>query len=73
MGQITMQIECRADSAPEKKRQHDGQIEEVKARQESDHSEHLERDEDGENEKIELFVFKHAASWARTSSQPGRS
>ena len=27
MGQIPMQIKCRADSAPEKKRQHDGQIE----------------------------------------------
>ena len=71
MGQITMQIECRADSAPEKQRQHDGQIEKVKARQESDHSEHLERDEDDENKKIELFVFKHAAKWARTKQPTG--
>ena len=73
MGQVTMQIECRANSAPEKKRQHDGQIEEVKTRQESDHSEHLQRDEDDENEKIELFVFKHAAKWARTAQPTGRS
>src|SRR4029453_10861691 len=71
MGQVTMQIECRANSAPEKKRQHDGQIEEVKARQESDYSKHLQRDQDDENEKIELFVFKHAARWARTKQPTG--
>jgi hypothetical protein len=71
MGQITMEIECRANSAPKKERQHDGQIEEVKARQESDRSEHLERDEDDENEKIELFVFKHAAKWTRMEQPTG--
>ena len=43
----------------------------MKARQESDHSEHLERDEDDENEKIELFVFKHAARWTRTEQPTG--
>src|SRR4029450_4112530 len=71
MGQITMQIERRADSAPEKQRQHDGQIEEVKARQQSDHSEDLQHDEDDENEKIEFFVLKHAAKWARTEQPTG--
>jgi hypothetical protein len=71
MGQVTMQIEGRANSAPEKKRQHDGEIEKVKARQQSDQSEYLQRDEDDENEKIELFVFEHAARWARTEQPTG--
>src|SRR4029453_15771713 len=73
MGQVTMQIQGRADSAPEKQRQHDGQIEEVKARQQSDHSEHLQHDKDDENEKIEFFVLKHAAKWTRTEQPTGRS
>jgi hypothetical protein len=66
-----MQIEGRADSAPEKQRQHDGQIERMEARQQPDHSEHLQHDEDDENEKIEFFVLKHAAKWTRTEQPIG--
>ena len=52
VSQIAMQIKCRADSAPEKEREHDRQIGDVEASQESDHSEQLQGDQDDEDEKI---------------------
>ena len=61
MGQVTMQIKCRAHSAPEKERQHDRQIGKLEARHEPDHPEQLQCDQDNENEKIKFFVLEHAA------------
>src|SRR5437899_2064957 len=68
MGQVTMQIKCRAHSAPEKERQHDRQIGKLEARQEPDHSEQLQCDQDNENEKIKFFVLKHAARWSENEA-----
>ncbi len=52
VGQIAMQIKCSADSAPKKEREHDRQIGNVEASQESDHSEQLQRNQGDEDEKI---------------------
>ena len=72
MCQIAVQIKRRADSAPEKERQHDRQIGKVEARQKSDHSEQLQDDQGNENEKIEFFVLKHVAQ-GQEAANPGHS
>src|SRR2546428_10075924 len=68
MGQVTMQIKCRAHSAPEKERQHDRQIGKLETRQESDHPEQLQCDQDNENEKVKFFVLEHAAKWGENEA-----
>src|SRR6266480_688768 len=69
MGQVTMQIESRANSAPEKKRDDDAQIKRMEACQEPNSAQQLQHNQDDENEKIELFVLKHAAQ-GRGTKQP---
>src|SRR6266581_3109712 len=71
MGQVTMQIKRRANSAPKKEHKHNRQIGDMEARQESDESEQLQGDQDNEKEEIESFVLKHAAERARTKQPTG--
>ena len=61
MGQIPMQIKCRADSAPEKDYQHDGQIRKVETMEKAEHAQNLQSNQYNKNQQMEFFVFKHAA------------
>src|ERR1700680_2200958 len=65
-----MQIKCRADSAPEKERQHDRQIGKVKAREEPNQAEQLKSDQDKKNAQLNLFAFKHAAQGQEQPTGP---
>ena len=67
-----MQIKSCADTAPEKQRDHDGQIKRMEARQQSDESEQLQGDQDNEKEEIESFVLKHVAQ-GQEAANPGHS
>jgi len=61
MCQIPMQIKCRADSAPEKNYQHNGQIRKVETMEKAEHAQNLQSNQDNKNQQMEFFVFKHAA------------
>lgn len=56
-----MEIKRRADSAPEKDRQHDGQIRKLEAVKETDDTQNLQSDEGGKDYQLNLFVLKHPA------------
>src|SRR5580700_2760982 len=60
MREVAMQIKGRADSAPEKDHQHDGQIGKFKAVEQTDHAQYLQTDQDDENKEVDSFVLKHA-------------
>ena len=61
MGQIPMQIKCRADSAPEKDYQHNGQVRKVETMEKAEHAQNLQSNQYNKNQQMEFFVFKHAA------------
>src|ERR1700730_537915 len=70
MRQVTMQIKCRADSAPKKDHQHDREIGKVKTMEQSDQPQHLQTNQYDKNEEVEFFVLKHAGeSWRKASSR----
>src|SRR5947207_13136442 len=57
MGQVTMQIKCCTQSAPEKERDNDEQIKSLEARQESNNSEYLQEKQNDENAEMEFLVL----------------
>ena len=61
MCQIPMQIKCRADSAPEKDYEHDGQIRKVETMEKAEHAQNLQSNQYNKNQQMEFFVLKHAA------------
>ena len=71
MGQIPMQIKCRADSAPEKDYQHDGQIRKVETMEKAEHAQNLQSNQYNKNQQMEFFVLKHAAEEEKTEQPTG--
>ena len=71
MGQIPMQIKCRADSAPEKDYEHDGQIRKVETMEKAEHAQNLQSNQYNKNQQMEFFVFKHAAEKKKTKQPTG--
>ena len=71
MGQIPMQIKCRADSAPEKDYQHDGQIRKVETMEKAENAQNLQSNQYNKNQQMEFFVFKHAAEEKKTKQPTG--
>src|ERR1700730_12627906 len=73
MRQVTMQIKCRADSAPKKDHQHDREIGKLKTMEQSDQPQHLQTNQYNKNEELKFFVLKHAGeSWRKGKQPTGR-
>ena len=62
MREIAMQVKSRADAAPEKDHQHDRQIRNLKAVEQTDHAQNLQSDQDEKDEEMNSFVLKHATT-----------
>src|ERR1041385_2168432 len=60
MGKVAMKIKRRAESAPKKGNQHDGQKVELKTCEKPDYAEQLQHNQCAKNNEIEFFVFKHS-------------
>ena len=71
MCQIPMKIKCRADSAPEKDYQHDGQIRKVETMEKAEHAQNLQSNQYNKNQQMKFFVFKHAAEKKKRKQPTG--
>src|SRR4051812_24470142 len=70
MGQVAVEIQRRAQAAPEIDEEHHRQVAPIKACPECDQPEHLQGDEDDEKEDVELIVFKHGTKGDERDARP---